>query len=58
MACTYSLKQFLKKKKTPSTEKHKDKQKNVVASLRNHGDSDCNKTQIITNFNLYLIQLW
>ena len=29
-----------------------------MASLRWHGDSDCNKTQIITNFHLYIIQLW
>ena len=31
---------------------------NVMTSLRCHGDSDCNKTQIIRNFHLYLIQLW
>ena len=37
MASTYSLKRFLQK--TPGTEKHKDKQKNVMASLRCHGDS-------------------
>ena len=29
-----------------------------MASLRCHGDSDCNKTQIIRNFHLYVIQLW
>ena len=29
-----------------------------MASLRCHGDSDCNKTQIIRNFHLYIIQLW
>ena len=29
-----------------------------MASLRCHGDPDCNKTQIIRNFHLYLIQLW
>ena len=28
------------------------------ASLRCHGDSDCNKTQIIRNFHLHIIQLW
>ena len=28
-----------------------------MASLRCHGDSDCNKTQIIRNFHLYIIQL-
>ena len=27
-----------------------------MASLRCHGDSDCNKTQIIKNFHLYVIQ--
>ena len=27
---------------------------NVMASLRCHGDSDCNKTQIIRNFNLHI----
>ena len=51
------LSDFLKK--TLGTEKHKDKKKkNVMASLRCHGDSDCNKTQIIRNFHLYIIQLW
>ena len=29
-----------------------------MASLCCHGDSDCNKTQIIKNFHLCLIQLW
>ena len=29
-----------------------------MASLRCHGDSDCNKTDIIRNFHLYIIQLW
>ena len=29
-----------------------------MASLRCHGDSDCNKTQIIRIFHLYMIQLW
>ena len=57
MAGTYSLKRFLKKK-THSTEKHKDQFKNVKASLRCHGDPDCNKTHIIRNFHLYIIQLW
>ena len=56
MAGTNSLKWFLKK--TPGTEKHKDKIKNVMALLRCHCDSDCNKTQIIRNFHLYVIQLW
>ena len=31
---------------------------NVMASLRCHGDFDCNKTQIIRNFHLHIIQLW
>ena len=56
MAGTNSLKRFLKK--TPGAEKHKDKLKNQMASLCCHGDSDCNKTQIIKNFHLCLIQLW
>ena len=29
-----------------------------MALLRCHGDSDCNKTQIIRNFRLYKLQLW
>ena len=29
-----------------------------MGSLRCHGDSDCNKTQIVRNFHLYVIQLW
>ena len=29
-----------------------------MASLCCHGDSDCNKTQIIRNFHLYIKQLW
>ena len=29
-----------------------------MASLRCRGDSDCNKTQIIRNFHLYIIHLW
>ena len=29
-----------------------------MALLRCHGDCDCNKTQIIRNFHLYIIQLW
>ena len=29
-----------------------------MASLRCHGDSDCNKTQIIRHFDHYIIQLW
>ena len=29
-----------------------------MASLRCHGDSDWDKTQIIRNFHLYIIQLW
>ena len=56
MAGTYSVKRFLKK--PPGTEKHKDKLKTLMASLCCHGDSDCNKTQIIRNFHLYIIQLW
>ena len=57
MAGTYSLKRFLKKKSL-GTEKRKDEKKNGMASFRFHGDSDCNKTQIIRNFHLYIIQLW
>ena len=55
MACTNSLKQFLKK--TPGAEKYKIN-KNQTASLCCHGDSDCNKTQIMRNFHFYIIQLW
>ena len=55
MAGTYSLKRFLKN--TPGTEKHKDN-KNVMASLRCHGDFVGDETQIIRNFLLYIIQLW
>ena len=29
-----------------------------MVSLRCHGDSDCNKIQIIRNFHFYIIQLW
>ena len=29
-----------------------------MVSLRCHGDFNCNKTQIIRNFHLYMIQLW
>ena len=29
-----------------------------MASLRCHGDSDCNKTQVKRIFHLYIIQLW
>ena len=29
-----------------------------MASLCCHGDSDGNKTQIIRNFHLYIIQFW
>ena len=29
-----------------------------MASLCCHGDSDCNKTQIIRIFRLYIIQFW
>ena len=54
MAGTNSLKWFLKK--TPGTEKHKDKIKNVMALLRCHCNADCNKTQIIRNCHLYVIQ--
>ena len=54
MAGTYSLKPFLKN--TPGTEKHKNKSKNIMASLGYHGDSICNKTQIIRNFHVYIIQ--
>ena len=56
MAGTNSLKRFLKK-----TSWYRETQrqiKNVMAWLRCHGDSDCNKTQIKRNFDLYVIQLW
>ena len=56
MAGTNSLKRFLKK--TPGTEKQKKKVKKVMALLRCHGDSDCNKTQIKGNFHLYIIKSW
>ena len=29
-----------------------------MALLCYHGDFDCNKTQIIRNFHLHIIQLW
>ena len=29
-----------------------------MASLHCHGDTNCNKTQIIRNFHLYIIQFW
>ena len=55
MVGTYSLKPFVKN--TPGTEKHKNKKnKNIMASLGCHGDSVCNKTQIIRNFHVYIIQ--
>ena len=50
MAGTYSLKRFLKKKLL--VQRNTKVNKNVMASLRYHGDSDCNKTQIIRNVNL------
>ena len=56
MAGTYCLKRFLKE--TPVTVKLKNKSKKVMALLRCHGDSDCNRTQIRRNFLLYIIQLW
>ena len=34
------------------------KSKNVIASIRCHGNSDVNKRWIITNFHLYIVQLW
>ena len=36
------------------TEKHKDKQKTYMALLRCHGDSDCNKAQIIIYNNIII----
>ena len=30
----------------------------MMVSLRCHGNSDCNKTQIIRSFHFYIIQLW
>ena len=56
MAGTYSLKGFLKKKLL--VQRNTKINKNVMASLRCHGDSDCDITQIIRNFHLYIIQLW
>ena len=44
MAGTYSLKRFPKKKLLVERNT-KISLKNVMASLRCHGDSDCNKTQ-------------
>ena len=29
-----------------------------MASLRCHGDSDCDKALVIRNFHFYMIQLW
>ena len=56
MAGPKSLKQFFKKNFWyRETQRLK---KSVMASLRCYGDSDCNKTQIIRNFHLYIIQLW
>ena len=52
-----SFKRFLKKK--PLVQRNtKINEKNVMLSLCCHGDSDCNKTQIMRNFHLYIIQLW
>ena len=42
----WQVQTFLKKK-TPG--------KDIIASLRCHGYSDCNKSQIIRNFHLYVI---
>ena len=55
MAGTNSLEAI--PQKTPGTATQKINE-NVMASLRCHGDSDCDKTQIIRNFHLYIIQLW
>ena len=55
MAGTNCLKRFLKKLLVQRNTKIN---KTAMASLRCHGDSDCNKTQIIRNFYLYIIQLW
>ena len=56
MAGTNSLKRFSKKLLVKRNTKIN--KKNIMASLRYHGDSDCNKTQIIRNFRLYIMQLW
>ena len=55
MAGANSLKRFLKKNLVQRNTKIN---KNAMASLRCHGDSDCNKTQIMRIFHLYIIQLW
>ena len=55
MAGTYSLKISQKNSWYRETQKYI---KNEVASLRCHGDSDCDKTEIIRNFHLYITQLW
>ena len=51
MAGTNSLKRFLKNLLVQRNTKIN--KKNVMASIRCHGDSDCNKTQIIRNSHLY-----
>ena len=47
-----SFERFLKKSPW-----YRETQKNVMLSLCCHGDSDCNKIQIMRNFHLYIIQL-
>ena len=56
MAGTNSLKRFLKKKLL--VQRNTKINKNQMASLSCQGDSDCNRTQIIRNCHLYVIQLW
>ena len=47
------------RKKLLPTKKYIQRQvKNVMASLCCHGNSDVNKTWIITDFHLYTEQLW
>ena len=56
MAGTLSRKRFLKK--IPSTEKHKVNKKMYWRPYVAMVTPNCNKTQTIRNFHLYIIQLW
>ena len=56
MAGKNSLERFLKKKLLVQRSTKINKKRNGV--VRCHGDSDCNKTQIIRNVHLYIIHLW
>ena len=57
---TRSLKRFLEKISwyRPWYQEIERQVKNLMASLRCHGNSEVNKTWIITNFHLYVVQLW